>query len=117
MDRTQLFLLVLLSCSLVAKVISLFLILMFSPLTHPPLVQTEAGLLDNILWWVGLGVEVEVEVGAGGEESVVEAAAEDSEEVPAEAEDPGPVDGEVQDESIEEPETIPEQSKPGADEL
>ena len=112
MDRTQLFLLVLLSCSLVAKVISFFLILMFSPLTHPPLVQTEAGLLDNILGWVGLGAEVEVGVRAGGEESVVEAAAEDSEEVPAEAEDP--VDGEIQDESIE---TIPEQSKPAADEL
>ena len=85
--------------------------------------------MDNILGWVGLGVKVEVEV--GGEESVVEAAEEEAEELPAEAEagdqgpvdgevpaeDAGPVDGEVQDESIEEPEAIPEDSKPAADEL
>ena len=71
---------------------------------------------------------MEVKVEVGGEESVVEA-----EELPAEAEaeDAGPVDGEVpaedagpgdgvgelQDESIEEPEAIPEDSKPPADEL
>ena len=87
--------------------------------------------MDNILGWVGLGVEVKVEV--GGEEPVVEAAEEEAEELPAEAEaeDEGPVDGEVpaedagpvdgveevQDESIEEPEAIPEDSKPAADEL
>ena len=101
----------------------------FPTFTHPPLAQTEAGLLDNILGWVGLGVEVKVEV--GGEEPVVEAAEEEAEELPAEAEaepphpvdgevpaeDPGPVDGELQDESVEEPEAIPEDSKPAADEL
>ena len=89
----------------------------FPTFTHPPLAQTEAGLLDNILGWVGLGVEVKVKV--GGEELVVEAAEEEAEELPAEAEaePPHPVDGEVQDESIEEPEAIPEDSKPPADEL
>ena len=89
----------------------------FPTFTHPPRAQTEAGLLDNILGWVGLGVEVKVEV--GGEEPVVEAAEEEAEELPAEAEaeDAGPVDGELQDESIEEPEAIPEDSKPAADEL
>ena len=101
----------------------------FPTFTHPPRAQTEAGLLDNILGWVGLGVEVKVKV--GGEELVVEAAEEEAEELPAEAEaepphpvdgevpaeDADPVDGEVQDESIEEPEAIPEDSKPPADEL
>ena len=91
----------------------------FPTFTHPPPAQTEGGLVDNILGWVGLGAKVDVEVEVGGEEPVVEAAEEEAEEVPAEAEDPGPVDvdGEVQDESIEEPEAIPEQSNPAPDEL
>ena len=121
MDKTQLFLLVLLSFSLVSKVIFSFCLHILSShgihylLIIHLLLQTEGGLVENILGWVGLGVEVDVEVDIGGKEPVVEAE-EESEEVPAEAEDPA-VDEELQDESIEEPEDILETSKPPVDEL
>ena len=112
--RAHLFLLVLFSCTLVAKVSWNF------SLAHPIPPQTEGGIVDNILKWVGLGGEKVDNVDeADSEGAVVDEPEEESrgvEEVPDAAEDQA-ADEKLKDESIEEPKVTPEPSKPRDDEL